>query len=205
MISAILSRTVSLLFICHVVPSTFYVVAFTPLNPCLGTKHNDDHHSMHVTSHLSTYSRKIMTSMTGTKLPTNRACASSFRRLFFGSMWRTGNTRRCTSFPVLEAMDLADEGNETAASSPGSIGIRDTSAQDLTLLSASAPEGMQQETAEVRSRSHWTPRVFFRAIGGLLRRVTEVPESATDEATFLMMAAFVGVVTGTAGVFRGVR
>lgn len=46
--------------------------------------------------------------------------------------------------------------------------------------------------------------LFKRVIGmleRLRRRVGEVPEDAADEGRFLMMAALVGVLTGTAGVF----
>lgn len=34
-----------------------------------------------------------------------------------------------------------------------------------------------------------------------LQRVVEVPENAADEGKFLLMAAFVGVLTGTSGMY----
>lgn len=45
----------------------------------------------------------------------------------------------------------------------------------------------------------------MRTLGKVLHRIREVPEDAADEGKFLLMAAVVGVLTGSAGVFWGFR
>lgn len=62
-----------------------------------------------------------------------------------------------------------------------------------------------EDAAEPREEVGTPPLVMLakgvaNVLGRLVRFARDIPEDAADEGRFLMMATFVGVVTGTAGV-----
>lgn len=95
---------------------------------------------------------------------------------------RTGNTRRLGT--AIEQTEGQEE------EQIGSTALEETASRetDAGVSSAGAAK-----------RGWFSVKGAFGALKRL-RRVVEVPENAADEGKFLLMAAFVGVLTGTSGM-----
>lgn len=113
--------------------------------------------------------------------------------------WREGrgwSNQRGSHFPVSGATHLVSGRDEMGALSAegdgaGTITDRQNPASSVgALVGLEHEQGVAPATAKSRAR---------RAMKKVRRRLMEIPEPAADEGRFLLLAAFVGVITGTSG------
>lgn len=141
--------------------------------------------------------RQHPTAMSLARAPLQRNAGGSplFERTRVGATAERRHGSR-GAFCRLGASARSSTEGPAAASFPGVAAVTDAAA-------SASPAGASVDAAEPASAAAGPPFLSIRwgreQIQRLQRQVCELPEDTAEEGRFLMMAALVGVITGTAG------